>query len=86
MIIQVLDIQDGRSKQYTKSLKKNSNDKKILIPSPKRKKSISSQDSDEIIQTNIYLYVPYYDKDYVKKLFAKWDSEKKQWYIKNENK
>ena len=45
---------------------------------------------ESLFKTNdiekIYLYVPYYNKDYVKKLGAKWDAEKKQWYIQNENK
>lgn len=31
----------------------------------------------------INLQCPYQDKDYVKNLGAKWDSDKKVWYIRN---
>ena len=34
---------------------------------------------------NIYLNVPYSEKEKAKKLGAKWDSKKKKWYIKNNN-
>ena len=36
--------------------------------------------------TNIYLKVPFNQKDEAKDLGAKWDNENKLWYIKNDNK
>ena len=50
-----------------------------------RDKSISSED-EELFYTKIYLYVPYKDKDEVKKLGAKYDINQKKWYIEYKNK
>ena len=33
-----------------------------------------------------YLYVPFEEKDFVKKLGAKWDKENRSWYILDDNK
>lgn len=30
-----------------------------------------------------YIYVPYKDKEQVKKLGAKWDNESKKWFVPN---
>ena len=40
---------------------------------------------NKIIKEKIYLFVPYCDKNEVKNYGGKYDVDKKQWYIENEN-
>lgn len=37
------------------------------------------------VNTRIYLNVPFRDKDYAKRLGAKWDADKKKWYAPNDS-
>ena len=57
---------------------------KELIEKYGKKKIKENIENDTLIH-KIYLYVPFNDKDEVKKQGAKFDFQKKLWYIENEN-
>lgn len=37
------------------------------------------------VKQDIYFYVPYNEKDYVKSLGCRWDVQRKKWYINAEH-